>query len=136
MGNLWDKYKNLPARKRQTVHSLSVGFAFFVFLYILTKIFSVSLCPINNIFGISCFGCGLTRGFIAILELDFKKAFEYNVMSLPLFLGIFSYCIVCFWDIVFHREYVVKIEEQLSKKYMYAIYVVILIISSILNNIF
>lgn len=136
MVNLWYKYKSLPSRKKQTLHSLGVGFFFFVLLYIFTKIFSVSICPIKNIFGISCFGCGLTRGFIAILHLDFKTAFKYNVMSIPLFIGISSYCILCFLDIIFDKEYILKIENQLSKKYMYVIYVIILISSSILNNIY
>jgi hypothetical protein len=87
-------------------------------------------------FGVSCFGCGLTRGFVAILHLDFKAAFEYNVLSIPLFLGISAYCIFCFLDIIFDKEYILKIENQLSKKYMFVIYIVILVTSSILNNVY
>ena len=136
MVSLWYKYKSLSSRKKQTLHSLGVGFCFFISLYFFTKIFSVSICPINNIFGVSCFGCGLTRGFIAILHLDFKLAFHYNVMSIPLFVGISSYCILCFVDIIFNKEYIIKIENQLTKKYMYIIYVIILIVASILNNIY
>ncbi len=121
-------------RKKRTLHSLSVGFAFFTILFTLSKIFSVSLCPIKNIFNISCFGCGMTRAFIAILCLNFKTAFEYNVMSIPLFIAITVYAIFALADILLNKEFIVVIEKQLSKKYMYIIYFFILSISALLNN--
>ena len=134
MGILWSKYKQLSNRKRHTLHSLGVGFVFFVVLFVLTKVFSVSLCPVNNLLGISCFGCGMTRGFISILNLDFKTAFKYNVLSIPLFVGIALYSIYSLIDILFDKNYIYIIEKQLSKKYMYLVYIVILIIATILNN--
>lgn len=39
-------------------------------------------CPIKFITGISCAGCGMSRAWIAFLQLDIAKAFEYH----PLFL--------------------------------------------------
>lgn len=39
-------------------------------------------CPIKFITGISCAGCGMSRAWIAFLQLDMAKAFEYH----PLFL--------------------------------------------------
>ena len=134
MGILWSKYKQLSNRKRHTLHSLSVGFVFFVILFFLTKIFSVSLCPIKSILGISCFGCGMTRGFISILNLDFKTAFEYNVLSIPLFVGIALYCIFSLIDFFLDKNYIYIIEKQLAKKYMYLIYIIILIMATVLNN--
>ncbi len=134
MDSLWYKTKNINSRKRHTLHSLGVGFVFFVILFILTKIFSVSLCPIKNLLGISCFGCGMTRGFISVLNLDFKTAFEYNVLSIPLFISIALYFICSFIDIIFDKNYIYIVEKQLSKKYMYLVYIIILIIATILNN--
>lgn len=136
MDTLWYKLKNTNNRKKHTLHSLGVGFAFFIILYILTKVFSISICPINNIFGISCFGCGMTRGFISILNLDFKTAFYYNVLSIPLFISIAIYCIFAITDIIFDKNFTYNIEKQLAKKYMYIIYILILIVSTVLNNIF
>ena len=121
MGILWSKYKQLSKIKRHTLHSLSVGFVFFVILVFLTKIFSVSLCPIKSIFGISCFGCGMTRGFISILNFDFKTAFEYNVLSIPLFVAITLYCLFFLIDFFLDKNYVCIIEKQLAKKYMYLV---------------
>ena len=136
MDSRWYKDNDLKNRKRHTLHSLGVGFVFFLFLYILTKIFSVSLCPIKAIFGITCPGCGMTRGFMAILNFDFKTAYEYNVLSVPIFLGIAMYAVFAIIDIIFDKNYVYVIENKLSKKYMYFIYAIILIISVIMNNYF
>lgn len=134
MDSLWHKYKHLSKRKRHALHSLGVGLVFFVLLWIFSKLLSVSVCPIQNIFGISCFGCGLTRGFIAILHLDFKAAISYHVLSIPLFAGIFLYGVFCVTDALFDKDYIERIEKQLSKKYMYGVYLLILILAAVLNR--
>ncbi len=136
MDTLWSKYKQLSNRKRHTLHSLGVGFVFFTILFFFTKVFPVPLCPIKNIFGVPCFGCGMTRGFISILELDFKTAFEHNVLSIPLFFGIALYCIISLIDFFLDKNYVYIIEKNLAKKIMYPLYIIILIIAAILNNIY
>ncbi|MBQ3048589.1 MAG: DUF2752 domain-containing protein [Oscillospiraceae bacterium] len=41
-------------------------------------------CPIYQIFGVQCPGCGMTRAFLCAVCLDFKAAFQHH----PLF-GIF-----------------------------------------------
>ena len=134
MDSRWCKIKGVNKRKRHTLHSMGVGSVFFVILFVLTKIFSTSLCPIKNIFGVSCFGCGMTRGFISILNFDFKSAFEYNVLSVPLFIGISFYCLFAVIDVVFDRDLIIDLEKLLSKKYMFLIYALVLIIATILNN--
>ena len=48
-----------------------------------------SICLIKNIFGVECYGCGITRAIISGIQLDFIKAFEYNkmiIIILPLFI--------------------------------------------------
>ena len=135
MDSLWYKYKRLPYRKRQTLRSLGAGFAFFILLYAFTSIFSVPLCPVKRIFGVSCPGCGLTRGFIEILHLRFLSAASCNIMSLPLFFSAALYFILVFTDIFFNKDYIEKTENLLAKKPMYAVYIIILIISALLNNI-
>jgi hypothetical protein len=44
-------------------------------------------CFFSYVFDIHCPGCGLTRSFIEILQLNFKKSFEYNILILPI--GVF-----------------------------------------------
>ena len=51
-----------------------------VMLYVILESFGVT-CPIKYITGISCAGCGMSRAWIAFLQLDMAKAFEYH----PLF---------------------------------------------------
>ena len=136
MDSRWHKKELIKIRKRHTLHSLGVGFVFFVILFVLTKIFSASLCPVKTFLGISCFGCGMTRGFISILHFDFKSAFGYNVLSIPLFIGIALYSVFSIIDVFSDKNYIFNLERQLSKKYMYPIYAVILIISTILNNLY
>ena len=49
-----------------------------------------SICLIKNIFGIECYGCGITRAIISGVQLDFIKAIEYNkmvIIVLPLFIN-------------------------------------------------
>ncbi len=88
----------------------------------------------NTIFGKRCPGCGLTRGFIAVLQLDFKAATTFHVLSVPLFFGSCLYCFFCMVDIVFRKEFIMKIEKQMAKKYMFVLYSIILVASYLLNK--
>ncbi len=134
MGNLWYKIQNSSTKKRHTLHSLCVGFVFFAILFILTKIFSGSLCPIKKLFGVTCLGCGMTRGFISILNFNFQAATKYNVLSVPLFISIVLYFICSLIDIIADKNYIYIIEKQLSKRYMYFVYIIILIIANLLKD--
>jgi len=120
--------------KRQTLRSLFAGLVFFAVLFILTKQFSASLCPIYRIFGIRCLGCGMTRGFISILALDFQTALAYNILSVPLFVCLLLYTVFAITDIIFNKNFIATIEKQLAKKYMFIIYFIILTVGNIINN--
>ena len=85
-------------------------------------------------FGICCPGCGLTRGFIAILQMDFIKATELNVFSIPLFVAVSCYSILSVYDVFYSRNCINKLENFLSKKYMYPIYFMLLIMGYFYNN--
>ena len=134
MVNPWCKYKLASKRKRQALHSLIVGFVLFGVLYAITKLFSVPLCIFQNLFHTTCPGCGLTRGFIAILQLDFEGAMRYHVLAIPLFIGILIYSILCFSDILFERNDLDKIGQRLGSKYgvsfLIFLWIVFLIIQS------
>ena len=91
MVSLWRKYKNASKRKKQTLHSLFVGFVLFCLLYVISRVVAFPICPIKHFFGVSCPGCGLTRGFLAVLKFDFRAATEYHLLSVPLFIGVLFY---------------------------------------------
>ena len=78
----------------------------------------------------------MSRGFVAIFHLDFAKALRCNALSIPLFFGIVLYCGVFAIDLIFDKNNLEKVEAFMVKKYMFAIYVLILIVATVLNNVF
>jgi hypothetical protein len=59
-------------------------------------------CFFSYVFDIHCPGCGLTRSFIDILQLNFKKSFEYNILTLPIGVSMIYYIVRDFID--FRKE--------------------------------
>lgn len=51
-----------------------------VLLYAVILYISPISCIFNEIFGIPCPGCGMTRAWLSVLRLDFYKAFSYHLM--------------------------------------------------------
>lgn len=37
-----------------------------------------SICLFRNLFGIECWGCGMTRALFSVLDLHFMAAWNYN----------------------------------------------------------
>jgi len=50
-----------------------------------------TICPFRNITGLKCPGCGIAHGFLALAQGDFLRAWNYNVLSVPLFFLIALY---------------------------------------------
>jgi hypothetical protein len=44
-----------------------------------------SLCLIKNIFGVECFGCGITRAIVSAVQLHFAEAYHYNKLIVVVF---------------------------------------------------
>ena len=134
MVSRWCKIKKSINEKRYSLCSLGIGTIFFVVLYVLTKLLNISVCILKNLFGIECFGCGLTRGFICILECDFKSATSYNVLSIPIFAGFCIYALLLIIDVLFAKTTLHSINKILNKKMMYACYVATFLLSVIINK--
>jgi len=52
-----------------------------------------SICLFKNLFGIECYGCGITKAVIASVQLDFVRAFKYNkliVIVMPLMVYLWA----------------------------------------------
>ena len=133
MVNPWHKYKKAPKRKKQALHALFAGLILFSVLYLVTCIFKITLCPIKNLFGVPCFGCGMTRAFIAIIHLNFKEAIRLHVLSIPAFAAITIYSILCFTDIIFERTDLERLSNLFGKKYMIILYLLLLVFSTLIN---
>ena len=118
MVNPWHKYKKASKRKKQALHSLIAGLVLFCLLYIVTRFVSVPLCLVKNILGVDCPGCGMMRGFISILRLDFPSAIHYNILSIPVFVGVLLYSVLCFSDILFDKNHLEQTERFLKKPFV------------------
>ena len=44
-----------------------------------------SICIFKNIFGIECYGCGITRAVLSVIQFDFVKAYNYNKLIIIVF---------------------------------------------------
>lgn len=99
----------------------------------------VELIPVTCLFyqvtGLSCSACGMTRSFHAICRLDFISAFHYNILSIPLFFFIiFSFFILVYEFFRNRFQYIPKLLEILSRKYIVILIAILLLISFTVNN--
>lgn len=88
-------------------------------------------CPIFEITGFYCPGCGITRMLRSLLKLDLYQAFRYN----PLIFIMLPFIIILFINNLY-SEYKNK-KSWINKipQYIWYIIIVILIIYGILRNI-
>lgn len=59
-----------------------------------------SICLFRNLFGIECWGCGMTRALFSVLDLHFTEAWNYNsaiVIVIPMLIWL--------WGRELHRLY-------------------------------
>lgn len=135
MVSLWHNIKDNVKKYCRRLYNLIGAAVVFLILFLLTEINNwQSLCLFYNLFEIKCVGCGMTRGFISILKLDFFAAANYNLLSIPLFFCMVFYCALLIIDILLGREYIIKFEKMLSKKYMFPFYFVLFLAAVILKQ--
>ena len=127
-------FNQLSKRKKQTLHSLCAGFVFFLALYIYTRFFTVGLCLFYRVFGIPCFGCGLSRAFVCIMHFDFAGAVEHHVLALPLFVGMFIYFVICVFDLMLNTDLIQRVDRFLGRKYMFVLYAIIVLLAYWYND--
>ena len=72
------KFINIPTKLLVFLYIVFPIVLFMVPLDWLNK--QPTICLVKNIFGVNCFGCGITRAVISGVQLNFTKAFEYNKM--------------------------------------------------------
>ena len=91
-------------------------------------------CLFKSLFDIRCPGCGLTRSFRAILDLDFYSAFNYNILGIPLFIVGIIIVISMIIDIIRNDNKTITYIFNFLKNY-YIITIITLIITIIINNV-
>lgn len=67
-------------------------------------------CVVNEILGVSCPTCGMTRAIIAISKLDFYQAIRYNAFSVMFVILGVGYILVKAYEILFNRKIFINIK--------------------------
>ncbi len=114
------------------VFKISIVFiqiSFFLIIYMLDI-----ECVFKKYLNISCPGCGMTRAFLSIINLDIIGALSYNILSIFLFIFLVILNSILVYDIIFNSHKLNKLLIYL-KKYNY-LFLILLIISMIKNNFF
>ena len=79
-------------------------------------------CPIHEVLHLNCPGCGISRMFIAIFELNFYQAFRYN----PLLFISLPFAITLAVDGI--KAYVNDRETKIFSKIPMFVWIIILVI--------
>lgn len=51
---------------------------------LLLNYLNIRICPFYYFFKIPCPGCGLTRSYLYLFQLDIKMSLQYNILAIPL----------------------------------------------------
>lgn len=91
-------------------------------------------CPFKKAFHLACPGCGITRAFYSLLELDILSAIRYNILAIPLFLILVVSVVLLIIEIIFNKN--VYFKELFRQVYLNADFIfIILLVTMIINNI-
>ena len=100
--------------------------------YYLIKIKEITVpCFFEYLTNIPCPGCGLTRSFISIPNLDLISAIKYNILGIPLFIAIILLNIYLIKDIIYNKKSTITLINKILTNYKIIIF--LLIISEIIN---
>ena len=113
-------------------NTLLTIFILLVFGVLVVFVFDLN-CVFKSIFHIACPGCGLTRGFRALFHFDLIGAFNFNILTIPIFLFLVGLALCLFIDIAKKSNYLKNYYNFFIKHYY--LIIILLVISGIINNI-
>lgn len=116
------------------IYNILILFFGTTFILIMTSGLIKYSCIFKKIIGIRCPGCGLTRSFRAIINLDFYSALRYNILGIPLFIICIIFFISITVDIIRNKNNTILFINKIFKKY-YILIIILLGITTIINNI-
>ena len=96
-----------------------------VFGILVVFVFDIN-CLFKSIFNISCPGCGLTRGFRELFHGNLIEAFNYNILTIPIFLFLLGCIVVIIYDLLKKSNYLEKYLSFFAKHYLIIIFLIVL----------
>ena len=106
--------------------NILILFSGILFIYIVVSGLIPFECLFKKLFDIRCPGCGLTRSFRDIINLNFDSAIKYNILGIPLFIIIFGLSIGLSIDIILNTNETLKyINNFFKKNYIIIIFILI-----------
>lgn len=107
---------------KKIINTLIISGIILLLIILLFKPF----CIFKKITHIPCPICGVTRGIIYFLKLDFINSIKSNILSIPIFiLGIVFY-ILYFYSIIFKPNTVYKYYNYFVKNYKLIIFILLI----------
>ena len=95
-----------------------------------TKANFFPVCPLYSLTGLACPGCGLTRGFHALLHGDVVTALDFNAL-IPLFLVILAGVLVSLASVAFRGRGLVRVEA--APKVIVSLFVLLVVFGVVRN---
>ncbi|MGN0992472.1 MAG: DUF2752 domain-containing protein [Bacilli bacterium] len=94
-----------------------------VFGILVVFVFDIN-CLFKTIFNIPCPGCGLTRGFRALFKGNLIEAFNYNILTIPIFLFLIISAFLIIFDIIKKTNFLEKYLSLFTKHYFIIIFLI------------
>lgn len=86
--------KDQKSRLKKLVLTVTSVLLAGIFYYLFVKLSGLAMpCLIHKFTGIYCAGCGITRMFLALFELDFALAAKNNILALALLVPIIVFSV-------------------------------------------
>ena len=95
-----------------------------------TKAGFFPVCPLYSLTGFACPGCGLTRGFHALLHGDVLTALDFNAL-IPVFVLVFGFLLFSLLSVAVRGRGLVRLSA--SPKFLVGIFVLLLAFGVVRN---
>ena len=102
----------------------------FVWYFDPTKANFFPVCPLYALTGFACPGCGLTRGFHALLHGDIVTALDYNAL-IPVFLIIFAGILISLASVAFRGRALARLDA--APKLIVGLFVLMVVFGLVRN---